>query len=403
MSSNYSTDLVLIGGGIAGLWLLNTLRHQGYQAILLESSQLGGAQTIASQGIIHGGLKYALSGKLSGAAQSIASMPYRWRQSLASKMHPDLSSVKILSESYYMWSGSGVRSRLKSFLGSKSLSGRVEIVAQPDYPDLFKDAGKTGTLYRLPDFVLETRSLLGALTYAVNDRIFKIDANQLEFRLNKRGEIDSVGLAHGGQRMEIEARRFVFCAGGGNEKLIKLAALKGVMTQVRPLHMVYLARKNLPEAFVHCIGDSFSLTPRLTISSHRTEAEQVVWYLGGELAESGIDRNEETQIDTARRLLAGYFPALDLSGADWHSFLINRAEPRVGKQHRPDDAVVVAKNNVLVGWPTKLTLAPVMADKVLFELQETGVQASAQDDHTRLLKLLPQPDLASNFWEKIPC
>ena len=57
MTPSYSTDIIIFGGGIAGLWLLNRLHNEGYQAILLETEALGGSQTIASQGIIHGGLK----------------------------------------------------------------------------------------------------------------------------------------------------------------------------------------------------------------------------------------------------------------------------------------------------------------------------------------------------------
>ena len=72
MTSSYSTDIVIFGGGIAGLWLLNRLRDQGYHAILLETDKLGCGQTLASQGIIHGGLKYALNGALSGAACTLA-------------------------------------------------------------------------------------------------------------------------------------------------------------------------------------------------------------------------------------------------------------------------------------------------------------------------------------------
>ena len=55
MTAPHSTDIVVFGGGIAGLWLLNRLRDEGYDAILLEADGLGAAQTLASQGIIHGG------------------------------------------------------------------------------------------------------------------------------------------------------------------------------------------------------------------------------------------------------------------------------------------------------------------------------------------------------------
>ena len=62
-------DVVIVGGGIAGLWILSALRAEGYQTILLEKDALGAGQTLASQGIIHGGTKYALTGKLTGRSE----------------------------------------------------------------------------------------------------------------------------------------------------------------------------------------------------------------------------------------------------------------------------------------------------------------------------------------------
>ena len=55
-------DVVIFGGGVAGLWLLDELVRRGRDALLLESSRLGTGQSIAAQGIIHGGLKYSLAG-----------------------------------------------------------------------------------------------------------------------------------------------------------------------------------------------------------------------------------------------------------------------------------------------------------------------------------------------------
>ncbi|HCC44093.1 MAG TPA: FAD-binding oxidoreductase, partial [Gammaproteobacteria bacterium] len=51
-------DIAILGGGIAGLWLLNLLVSRGYSVVLLEKEALGAGQTIASQGMIHGGVKY---------------------------------------------------------------------------------------------------------------------------------------------------------------------------------------------------------------------------------------------------------------------------------------------------------------------------------------------------------
>ncbi|HEY6200467.1 MAG TPA: FAD-dependent oxidoreductase, partial [Candidatus Binatia bacterium] len=52
-------DVLIFGGGAAGLWCLERFRSAGYHALLLESAALGCGQTIAAQGIIHGGGKYA--------------------------------------------------------------------------------------------------------------------------------------------------------------------------------------------------------------------------------------------------------------------------------------------------------------------------------------------------------
>ncbi len=40
-----------------------------------QSATLGGGQSVESQGIIHGGAKYALHGALTGASEAIADMP----------------------------------------------------------------------------------------------------------------------------------------------------------------------------------------------------------------------------------------------------------------------------------------------------------------------------------------
>ncbi|MHA5864347.1 FAD-dependent oxidoreductase, partial [Pseudomonas aeruginosa] len=84
MPQALSTDILIVGGGIAGLWLNARLRRAGYATVLVESASLGGGQSVKSQGIIHGGAKYALHGALTGASEAIADMPRRWRACLGS-------------------------------------------------------------------------------------------------------------------------------------------------------------------------------------------------------------------------------------------------------------------------------------------------------------------------------
>ncbi|MGB5600120.1 MAG: FAD-dependent oxidoreductase, partial [Thiothrix litoralis] len=104
-------DTLIVGGGIAGLWLLAELRSQGVNALLV-SDELGKGQTIASQGIIHGGTKYALTGKLTGATLAIGDMPRLWRAALNGESAVDLSRVNILTESQLLWTSGGIGSRM---------------------------------------------------------------------------------------------------------------------------------------------------------------------------------------------------------------------------------------------------------------------------------------------------
>ncbi|MEX2468366.1 MAG: FAD-dependent oxidoreductase [Pseudohongiellaceae bacterium] len=399
MTLRYSTDIVVFGGGVAGLWLLNKLHQQGYNAVLLETDALGSGQSLASQGIIHGGLKYSLGGVLSGAAQAIAPMPGRWRQSLRGELAPDLSAVGVLSEEYYMWSDAGIRSRLKAFFGSKGLRGRVEAVAPADYPAFFREATVAGQLYRLPDFVVDTCSLLAALAAPVRHALFRIDVGSLRFQRAADGTLETVDVACGDETVRLSARRFIFSAGRGNRQLITAAGLTQPQTQERPLHMVYLTRSKLPDLFVHCIGDNVSLSPRLTVTAHPGPDGRCVWYLGGELAETGVDSTGEQQIRRARELLGELFPWADLGDAEWKTLRIDRAEPRMNNQFRPDDAVIICEDNAIVAWPIKLTLAPVLADKVMAELSRAGITPGEQTEADTLRSALPEPSLATPRWE----
>lgn len=399
MTSSYSTDIVLFGGGIAGLWLLNRLRDQGYQAILLETDKLGSGQTLASQGIIHGGLKYALNGALSSAANVISDMPARWRSCLAGDGEIDLRNCGVLSEHYYMWSDSGFRSKLKTFLGSKSLSGRVSAVDRCDYPDFFKAATVDGILYKLPDFVVDTNSLLEVLAEKQRDWIFSVTPGSYTFKRNDSGLVDSISIHDKNTDIAIQAQRTIFCAGKGNQQLIEDAGLNKPNSQLRPLNMVYVKGGNLPAVFVHCIGDSFSLTPKLTVTSHSDADGQTVWYLGGEIAESGVGKDNDAQILSARELLAQLFPWVDFGETEFHCFPIDRAEANVNNNYRPEDAYFIEESNVVVAWPTKLTLTPNLADNIIRQLAANGVTPSGTAEDLNLSGVLDTAQIATSRWD----
>lgn len=394
--TQFSTDITILGGGIAGLWLLNRLRAQGFEVVLLERDALGAGQTTAAQGILHGGLKYALNGVLSPASSAIAGMPERWRSCLAGQGDVDLRGCQVLSPNFYMWSSGGYRSRLKTFFGSKALHGRIETPPPERYPDFFQGHRLTGALYQLTDFVIDTTSLVEQLAAPHRDRIFRADAQPI---MEADGRIAGLRLGAGAEAPTLHAQRYILCAGEGNAALLTAMNQQQPAMQIRPLHMLALSLPHPHPVYLHCIGDSFGMTPRLTITSHPGADGGWVWYVGGELAESGVQRSPQEQREVGERMLSATFPWIDFSSASWHSFMINRAEPRLPNLQRPDTAYLHASDNLLVAWPTKLTLSPDLGDSVCQELVRQGLVPAADEGALALATHFQSPAVAVPRWE----
>lgn len=402
MIRNIETDVVVIGGGIAGLWLFRTLNLKGYQTVLLEQNSLGGGQSIKSQGIIHGGTKYTLTGNLTGASQAIAGMPDRWRKALAGKggkYEPDLSSARILSEYHYLWSPGDIGSRMTSFFASKAVRGRVEQLKKEQFPAIFHHDGFRGKVYQLNEIVLDIATVVRSLTEGLESRTIKVDweseGNSGNTRLvADNGRIEYIEIQQGDQTIHLKARRYITTAGEGTEELMKLWGIEKPRMQVRPLHMPMVRLDHPEPIYAHCLGTS--PLPRITVTSHPDKDGKWVWYLGGGIAEDGVKQSEEELIATARKELGTLLPWVNLENARWATLRVNRAEPKQSKLLRPDAAFCQAVNNGIVSWPTKLALAPNLADEVIRMLEEAGVAPSTET--MELPAGLAQPEVCPNFW-----
>ena len=388
MSTTLDTDICIIGGGIAGLWLNARLRQAGYQSLLVERGALGGGQSVKSQGIIHGGIKYALGGKLNAATEAIAGMPERWRSCLAGEGELDLRGVRVLSEHHYLWSPGSLISNLAGFFASKALRGRVEQVKGKALPTVFNDPGFRGKVYQLGELVLDVPSAITRLAELSGDGLIA-DSSPHVLRADD-GSISGVQL-HGAT---IRAQRYVLTAGEGTDALMQEWGESEPAMQRRPLQMVLVKGPDLPPLFAHCLGASPK--PRLTVTTHPCEDGQWCWYLGGELAEQGVNQTADALIDAAKRELTELLPWINLDNCQWTTLPVNRAEPAQSGLVRPDNAYVQAKGNALISWPTKLALAPNLSDQVFEELERQQIKPQP---HAPLPSDLPRPRVAEPIWD----
>lgn len=368
-----NVDVVIFGGGIAGLWLLTRLHQAGYQTILLETQALGSGQTRYAQGIIHGGTKYALTGKLTASTAAVFAMPKIWRDCLNGKGEVDLSSAVVLSEHQYMWSTPSLFSRLSGFFASRVMRGKTVAVKKTDRPVVFQNKYFKGKVYQLDEPVLDTSSVINALAKPNMSHIMHIKP-EIDFTKNTSFTVET----NEGERWNINSQKIILTAGEGNAKLLKSMNREVPEMQLRPLQMVML-RGGLPEKlYAHCLGAS--VNPRITITSHTDKNGNIVWYMGGQLAEEGINRTEEEQINEAKKELHALMPWLDFTVMQWATLNINRAEPKQKEGKRPDSSFFYEEDDVITTWPTKMALSPKLAEDVLEQLQNDKVIKSEVKD-----------------------
>ncbi|MCU7960635.1 MAG: FAD-dependent oxidoreductase [gamma proteobacterium symbiont of Bathyaustriella thionipta] len=368
MALKIQAEVVIFGAGIAGLWTLARLLDAGMAAILLETRAIGGVQTLASQGIIHGGSKYALGGRLTPAAQAIAGMPARWRACLQGQGEIDLRQVRVLSEHQYLWTQAAAGSRLAAFFAGRLMRDRMQRLQPHAYPQIFNTAAFAGRLYQLQEPVLDVGSLMQVLYERSKAHCVQVQADSIHIQPAR----DSVRISADSQqkqRLEIEAQQLLLAAGQGNERLLRQAGISDIRQQLRPLHMLML-EGDLPPLYAHCLAAG--VTPSVSITSHPGKKGRV-WYLGGELAESGVKRNPQQQIEAGRRLLQQRLPWLDTRGMNWRTLRIQRAEACQAGGVRPDRSILLRRGRLQVCWPTKLAFAPLLADQVLASFRDCKV------------------------------
>lgn len=392
-------DVVIVGGGIAGLWLLNRLRQLGYSVALLEAKALGGGQTHLAQGIIHGGMKFALQGMMTSAAQAISTMPKVWNDCLQGKGVIDLSHVPILSQHQYLWSTGSLTSKVAGFFSGLMLKGNVESLAKDKFPDIFRHTQFKGQVYSLDEVVIDVNALIRELVAPNQDAIYKIDSlmeDQLHF--DEKGCLSSIEIQVAPlEPIRLEAQRFIFTAGGGNEILSKKLMRQEIKMQRRPLHMV-MAKTDLPySVYAHCLG--LDSVPRMTITTHKAHDGKIIWYMGGQIAEEGVKRSSDEQIKVARKELQELIPWVDFSEMQFATFLVDRAEALQSDGKRPDSCYSKEIENLIIAWPTKLAFAPKLAEDIIEKLKQDNIHPQLGD--VRALRAWPIPAFVKPIWDEL--
>ncbi|MDX9912459.1 MAG: FAD-dependent oxidoreductase [Phycisphaerales bacterium] len=355
---NVSCDVVVVGAGVCGLWARHELSRAGLRVVTIERSAMGDGQTVASQGILHRGVKYAVSHSAREASEVLQRVHARWMDAMAGRGGPDLGCVRILAQRTHMWSTPSMLGGVVAEAASRVMVSGVRRLEEGELPPAFRGAPRGVRVWEIDESVVDPRSLLAELARAGEGPIVRAPS------IVMKSDADRVHVEMGGGAVLI-ARRVVLCAGAGNEELLGSLGMDGPsIMQRRPLHMAVACGAPSP-VYGHCLQASLSDKPRLTVTSTPEAGGTWTWYLGGNLAEKGVERDEASQIATAREEVRACLAWIDTSGLHFETLRIDRAEGRTPAGTRPDTPVVRAFGPVIVAWPTKLALTPVAADEIV--------------------------------------
>ena len=375
-----TVDVLIVGAGSAGLFLLDSLVRKGISALLIESKALGFGQTTSSQGILHAGVKYSLGGLAGDDATEAAAAASLWSKMLAGE-RTDLREVRTVADHCYLWRTAGLAGAAGMIGAKVALRTRPEPVSLAARPAWLKHVG--GEVLTLAESVIDPRSLLHVLAQRHIGRI-------------ALGEVRSVTQRDGLQRIEIagahpvtiHARQLILTAGAGNQALSKLAGSACEM-QLRPLRQSMI-RGPLEMVFGHCIDGAKT---RVTITSDRVSSDEVVWHIGGQVAEDGPRMTLDTFRAHALAELRSAIPKLNLQGCSFASYDVDRAEPRTADGRRPPRAFARTTGRVTTVWPIKLVLAPVIAAEIAASIGASEYPAAQWPSD------MPVPELAQRPWE----
>lgn len=374
----YSYDIIMFGGGVAGLFVASRLKRQGYNLIVIEKEALGGGQTLASQGMIHGGQKYTLEGAVTPEAAAIAAMPARWDACLDGSGEVDLSRVENLSLTQVMFPAGSFFSGLTTMAAAKAVRGSTRKLRKADYPEILS----RGPVFEMQEKVINAKSLIAELARPLQGRLFKGAATELL----PDGQVAVNGAV-------FRAQAIIFAAGTGNEDALKLMNVTEPQTQRRPLRQI-MVRHMASDLYGH--GIVGKPKPRVTITSHSDHDGGFVWYLGGAVAEQGAGMSDDDAIAFAKKEMQDIFPAIDWDDKEWATWLGDRAEPLSADGRLPPGPVLQQRGKVLLAWPVKLTFAPLLADNIVDWLNRSDIKPHEQTPPPPL----PAAEIGHYPWEK---
>jgi len=397
------TDVLVIGGGVMGLWLLNDLRDRQYRAVLLEHRELGGDQTSHSPVYIHQGHMYNRRIEL---ARRLKALWPSWQSWL--EEHGAEANVP----SHFGFVSPGDAEERERFWDEVGLSYRRVPIPPALEGGLVKVACET------PEVCLSPRWLVAELSRKVMDSTCLVrEISHIDLDDTRTRVLRVEAIAAEGERLVVQPKALVLAAGASNQGLLELTAggrrsltgrmqhsqqvrgthilvVKGEKTHLEPLTGVFPIHRGSLQIYTRDLGEQ---TVWL-VADHRTKLIAFV--------EDWIEYGSSWWLPDVVGLVSKFVPRCfaERERLRWGVYEAPKVEGSAGGEIPSEERVEqFGFRNLWVVWPTKLTLAPLASLAVLNELE--SVVSSPSTSGGLPLDwggLRVEPPITSERWERTP-
>jgi hypothetical protein len=350
-------DVLVVGGGAQGLWVVNDLNELGYRVILIERTMLGGGQTCHSHGLIHRGHFYYDSRMmivLNAAAQFWAGFLTRRGLKPLNKTRAivGFGPGRDVDRHTYMWDRAGLR---------------YKPVNQKKYPFL----KHVHHLFETDELSIDTAEMMSRLSSEVLHCLYRIDDDKdaLKFVQTDR-KITEVSVTIEGKQVNLRPQLVILCAGEGNLEILE--ALGGglgrdstVVQACRKHTMLCLRSKELPQMTAVFPAEG-GLRGLFMCSRVCPDTANTVWLISDNNSVDfrpgvgyGDPNPQPIAIDRLIKSLEFLSPE-PLKAADMEACVYTglTAERESSDGSRDCHVEPFDFDNVLTIWPAKLTLTP---------------------------------------------
>lgn len=358
-------DVLVIGGGIQGIWTLNKLTKSGYSVILITNSLLGNGQTFDSQLYKHRGHFY----NNVEMAQHLKETDQEWNELVTS------SKISKTQDQAFLGFHPEDAGKWRSTWDQAGLD--YSLIDLQEIPQAFKEGElKRGLFYHTNESCLNGRELVGKLAEPVKGLIFHGQITRFEAT---HGQVKGVHAVIDGQKYAFTPKYVVLTAGCGNQDLLhqitkdepELFHKTQGIQQLRRCQVLCLKGKNLPSTT--CLFPGL----QLFVGCRQVEGENIWLVTYGFDDPIELDVNSEIPLDQKRlqrsiKQLQRVIPDILNRDLDFAIYPAVKAESKaLGSGFRPNDVFVdnCGLNNVLTVYPTKLSLVPRSTTKIVNRIQ----------------------------------